>query len=44
MEISPRYAHVYGAFNKFTDFFGTGFENCCRLLQIQYLIDIHLMR
>ena len=33
------------AFNKFPDFFFcTGIQNCCRLLKIQYVIAIHLMR
>ena len=33
-----------GAFNKFPDFFCIGILNCCRVLKIQYLIAIHLMR
>ena len=36
--------HILGAFNKFPDFFCTGIKNCHRLLGIQYLIAIHLMR
>ena len=35
---------VGGAFNKFPDFFYTGIYNCRRLLKIQYVIAIHLMR
>ena len=30
--------------NRFPDFFCTGISNCCRLLKIQYIIAIHLMR
>ena len=33
-----------GSSNKFPDFFGTGIYNCWRLLKIQYLIAIHLIR
>ena len=33
-----------GAFNKFPEFFCTGIENCRRLLKIQYVIAIHLLR
>ena len=35
---------ICGAFNKFPDFFCTGIYNCRRLLNIQYVIAIHLMR
>ena len=33
-----------GAFNKFPDFFCMGVRNCCRILEIQYVIAIHFMR
>ena len=36
--------HIRGTFNKFPDFFRMGIENCRRLLKIQYVITIHLMR
>ena len=31
-------------FNKYPDFFDTGIYNCCRLLKLQYVIAIHIMR
>ena len=37
-------AHLRGAFNKSPDFFCTDIYNCCKLLKIQYVIAIHLMR
>ena len=38
------YIYIRGEFNMFPDFFGTGIKNCRRLLKIQYVIAIHLMR
>ena len=38
------YIYVHGASNKFPDFFCTGIWNCRRLLKIQYVIAIHLIR
>ena len=35
---------VRGAFNEFPDFFWKGIYNCRRLVNIQYVIAIHLMR
>ena len=35
---------IRGAFNKLPDFFCTGIYNCRRLLKIQYVIAIYLMR
>ena len=35
---------VRGAYDKFTEFFRMGIWNCRRLLKIQYVIAIHLMR
>ena len=37
-------AYIHRAFNKFPDFFCTGIWNCRRLLKIQYVIVIHIMR
>ena len=37
-------SEIGGAFNMFPDFFCTGILNCRRLLRIQYVIAIHLMR
>ena len=36
--------HIEGPLNKFPDFFCTGIQNCLRLLKIQHVIAIHLMR
>ena len=36
--------HIRGAYDKFPDFFRIGILNCRRLLRIQYVIAIHLMR
>ena len=36
--------YLRGAYDKFPDFFVQIFKNCRRLLKIQYVIDIHLMR
>ena len=38
------YIYIYGAFNRFPDFFRMGIENCGRPLKIQYVIAIHQMR
>ena len=38
------YIHIRGAFNKFPDLFCTGIYNCCRLLNMQYVIAIHRKR
>ena len=35
---------IRGAYDKLPDIFCTGIENCRRLLKIQYVIAIHLMR
>ena len=42
--ISTYNVNVQGAYDKFPDFFCTGISNCHRLLKIQYLIAINLMR
>ena len=34
---------LHGVYDKFPDFFCTGFQNCHRLLRIHYAIAIHLM-
>ena len=38
------YIYIRGAFSKVPAFFCKGIENCRRLLKIQYVIAIHLMR
>ena len=38
------YIYIHGSINKFLDFFSTGIYNCCRLLKIQYVIAIHLIK
>ena len=38
------YIYVRGEFNKFPDIFVQVFKNCRRLLKIQYVIAIYLMR
>ena len=38
------YIYIWGAFTKFPDFFCTDVQDCHRLLKIQYVIAIHLMR
>ena len=47
-EMLPKYTYIYiyirGEFNKFPDFLCTGISNCRRLLTIQYVIAIYLMR
>ena len=38
------YKNICGAFNKFPDFFVQAFKIVLGLLEIQYVIAIHLMR
>ena len=36
--------YIRGVYDKFPDIFRMGIENCRRLLKINYVIAIHLMR
>ena len=36
--------HIQGSYDKFPDFFRSDIQNCRRLLKIQYVIAIYLMR